>query len=260
MAYRCTWGSILFYKPRYYRDPEFWIGVKEFASIGIGIGAWGLMSGVSMVQLGMSPWLAVCVSVFVYAGSAQLAVAPLLVAGAPLWVLWTTALCVNLRFVVFSAHLRPYCAHLSIFERLQVGYLTTDLSYVLFTKRHPQAATALPASQVQPELERQQAYLQGSCASNFITWHICSLIGIALASSIPSAWGLGFAGVMALVGILASMVQTPLRTASMVIAGAAAVAAYALPLRLNIVFAIAITVLLSLLLEHTTRQHKKTHP
>jgi len=49
--------------------------------------------------------------------------------------------------------------------------------------------------------------------------------------------------VLCLVGILCSLANTPLRVLAAVVAGAAAVAAYALPLKLNIVAAIAVAVL-----------------
>jgi predicted branched-subunit amino acid permease len=55
----------------------------------------------------MSVVEAVAMTLFVYAGSSQLAAIPLIVAGAPAWVIWATGFCVNLRFVVFSLHLRP---------------------------------------------------------------------------------------------------------------------------------------------------------
>jgi predicted branched-subunit amino acid permease len=64
-------------------------------------------------------------------------------------------------------------------------------------------------------------------------------------------WGLGFAGVLALVGILCSLTQTRLRAVSLVVSGAAAVAAYALPLRLNILVAIAAAIAVCLLVEQT---------
>ena len=75
------------------------------------------------------------------------------------------------------------------------------------------------------------------------------MLGIALGNLIPSSWGLGFAGVLCLVGILCSLANTPLRFLSALVAGAAAVAAYALPLKLNIVAAIAVAVLVSFWLE-----------
>ncbi len=78
---------------------------------------------------------------------------------------------------------------------------------------------------------------------------LASVAGILLGNLIPTAWGLGFAGVLCLVGILCSLANTPLRLLSAVLAGACAVAAYALPLKLNIVFAIAVAVAVCFVLE-----------
>ena len=76
-----------------------------------------------------------------------------------------------------------------------------------------------------------------------------SLVGIALANFIPQAWGLGFAGVLSLVAIVCSMATTRLRVLAALVAGATAVAAYALPLKLNIVVGIGVAVLLCFWLE-----------
>ena len=76
-----------------------------------------------------------------------------------------------------------------------------------------------------------------------------SLLGIVLANLIPQSWGLGFAGVLSLVAIVCSMATTRLRILAGLIAGATAVAAYALPLKLNIVAGIGVAVLLCFWLE-----------
>jgi AzlC protein len=65
---------------------------------------------------------ALAMSCFVYAGSAQLAALPLMVSGAPMWLVLLTATIVNLRFVIFSAGLQPYFRHLSVGRRLVLGY------------------------------------------------------------------------------------------------------------------------------------------
>ncbi|MDZ4125448.1 MAG: AzlC family ABC transporter permease, partial [Hydrogenophaga sp.] len=153
------------------------------------------------------------------------------------------AFCVNLRFVVFSAHLRPYMMHLPRWQRMVSGYVTGDLSYVFFARRYPKPG------QTPDELARQQAYLMGNCAVNYIAWMVASLVGIALANAIPTAWGLGFAGILALLGVLSSLASSKLRMVSAGVAGAAAVAAFALPLKLNILVAIASAVAICLVLE-----------
>ncbi|MES2424981.1 MAG: AzlC family ABC transporter permease [Pseudomonadota bacterium] len=212
-------------------------------SVAPGMAAWGLMTGVAMVKSGLSVVEAVAMSLLVFAGSSQLAAMPLIAASAPMLVIMATSFCVNLRFVVFSAHLRPYMMHLPLGRRLLSGYLTTDLSYVLFTRRYPQP------SDDPVQREAQQAYLYGGSALNWVSWQGASLTGIALAHAIPTAWGLGFAGILSLLGIGCSLASTRLRMVSAGVAGAAAVAAFALPFKLNIVVAIAAAVALCLLME-----------
>jgi predicted branched-subunit amino acid permease len=228
----------------WWRHPEFQLGLREMAAVSPGLAAWGLMTGVTMVKSGMSTFEAVAMSLLVFAGSSQLAAIPLIAAGAPVWVIWATAFCVNLRFVVFSAHMRPYLMHLPLRWRLFNGYLTADLSYVMFTKRFPHPA---PDATGQRD---QLAYLGGGSFFNWTSWQAASLLGIALANTIPTQWGLGFAGILALLGVGCSLASSTLRRVSAGVAGMAAVAAFALPFKLNIVVAIAAAVALCLMLEH----------
>lgn len=223
--------------------PEFRIGVRDMSPVAMGIGAWGLMTGVAMVKSNMSVIEALAMTLLVYAGSSQLAAIPLLFAGAPAWVILATGFCVNLRFVVFSLHLRPYLMHMPRWRRMTHGYLTADMSYALFTKRYPQPPLTIA------EQESQEAYLTGNYFVTWCAWMGMSLLGVALANFIPQDWGLGFAGVLSLVAIVCSMATTRLRVLAALIAGATAVAAYALPLKLNIVVAIGVAVLLCFWLE-----------
>ena len=232
----------MFLRPAYYRHPEFRRGFGDLLAVAPGFAAWGLMTGVAMVKSGMSGFEAVLMTLLVFAGSAQLAAIPLIVAGAPVWVILAAAFCVNLRFVVFSAHLRSYLMHLPRLERLLTGFLTTDLTYVMFVQRFP-----VPGQNPAQRLA-EQAYLAGNCCVGWTNWVASSLIGIALANFIPTTWGLGFAGILALLAITCSMATNRLRVVSALVAGAVAVLAYALPLKLNILVAIAAAVAACLLL------------
>ncbi|MEZ5706430.1 MAG: AzlC family ABC transporter permease [Burkholderiaceae bacterium] len=232
---------------------EYWDGVRDQTSVALGISAWGLMTGVAMVKSGLSALEAVLMTLIVYAGSAQLAAVPMIAAGAPMWVILAAAFCVNLRFVVFSAHLRPYLMHLPRWERMVSGYVTGDLSYVFFAKRY-----AKPG-ETPDERDAQQAYLMGNCAVNYLAWMGASLVGIVLANAIPTHWGLGFAGILALLGVLSSLASSPLRIVSAGVAGAASVVAFALPLKLNILAAIACAVAICLLIEKRNPPGAQVH-
>jgi predicted branched-subunit amino acid permease len=179
----------------------------------------------------------------VYAGSSQLAAIPLIAAGAPAWVILATGFCVNLRFMVFSLHLRPYLMHLPRFERMLHGYLTADISYVLFTRRFLKPAEDLETQHT------QAAFLAGNTCIVWVSWMVASMFGIFLANFIPPAWGLSFAGTLCLVGIFCSLASTKMRFFAATVAAVTAIAAYALPLKLNIVLAIVVAVVLSMSLE-----------
>ena len=215
----------------------------DAASVAPGLAAWGLMTGVAMIKSGLSLTESLSMALMVFAGSSQLAAMPLMTAGAPIWVILATGFCVNLRFVVFSAHLRPYLMHLPLWKRLITGYLTTDLTYVFFTQRY-RSHSDDPSIQA-----TQQAYLAGNAFINWLGWVGASVLGVVLANFVPTRWGLGFAGILALIGILCSLAGSRLRLVSGAIAGTAAVASYALPLKLNILVAIAAAVAICLVIE-----------
>lgn len=221
------------------RDPQFREGARDTMGLGLGIAAWGLVTGVAMVKSGMSVPLALAMTLTVYAGSAQLAAQPLLLVNAPLWVIWATSFCVNLRFVIFSAQWRPFFMRFSRPKRLLLGYLSGDLTYVLFMKRFPKPR----------EDGGDVAYFLGASTTNWATWQVPSIAGILLADVVPTHWGLGFAGVLALIGLAYSLLSDKATALAAIVAAGAAIAAFALPFRLHIVVAIAAAVCVGLMID-----------
>src|SRR5436190_8858403 len=191
------------------RHPQFRTGAQEMSGVSLGIGAWGLVTGVAMVKSGLSVPLALFMSLVVFAGSAQLAAVPLMAVGAPMWVIWATALCVNLRFVIFSAQWRPFFQRFSRGRRIVLGYFTADLSYVLFMKRFREPR----------DDEGQIEYFLGATCVNWSAWQFPSIAGIVLADVIPTQWGLGFAGVLALLGLTYSLLSDRATALAAVVAG-----------------------------------------
>ena len=228
-----------------WRHPEFRVGFRDIAVVSIGLSAWGVMTGVAIAKSGMALWAVLLMSTIVFAGSSQLAALPLIASGAPIWVILATSLCVNLRFVVFSAHLRPYVMHQPLARRMLSGYVVADLAYVFIVRRYPQRPTDAAG------IAALEAYWAGIGTGGWSAWTGTTLVGVALGSSVPVEWGLGFAGILALMGVAASLVSAPLRAVSAAVSVAAAVVAVALPFKLNIVVAIASAVVVCLMLEKT---------
>jgi predicted branched-subunit amino acid permease len=131
-------------------------------------------------------------------------------------------------------------AGMSVFESIAMTLLVYAGSSQL-------AAIPLPANAA--EERAQEAYLTGNYFVVWCSWMGMSVLGVVLANLIPQSWGLGFAGVLCLVAVVCSMATTRLRILAALIAGVTAVAAYALPLKLNIVAGIGVAVLLCFWLE-----------
>jgi predicted branched-subunit amino acid permease len=214
------------------RRPMFREGAAEAVPMSIGIAAWGLVAGVAMAKSGMGVPLAVFMSVIVYAGSAQIAALPLIAAGAPMWVVWATTLCVSLRFMAFSFHYRPFFAHLPRRQRVAMSFLMGDTNFALFMRRFPEMVPG----------PRHEDYFLGSASLTFGIWQLAIVTGIVAGNAIPASWGLGFAGTMALLALTCTQLRDPSTRVAAVVAACAAVAAYALPLKLNILVAIAAAV------------------
>jgi predicted branched-subunit amino acid permease len=128
-----------------------------------------------MVQSGLGVPLALAMTFIVYAGTAQLVALPLMATGAPPAVVWAAALCVNLRFVLYSAQWRPYLGGYTRWRRMALGYLATDVNFVLFQRAYPQAAPA----------PGQMGYFLGTSLTLWGVWQLASVVGIVMADWVP---------------------------------------------------------------------------
>jgi predicted branched-subunit amino acid permease len=207
----------------------------------LGIGAWGMVVGVAMVKSGLTLAQACGMTLLVFGGSSQLAALPLIAAAAPVWVIFATALVVNLRFVIFSALLAPHFAHLPWPKRLLYGYISGDMSCALFLQRFPSYA---------PE-PGKFSYMQGLMIPNWCAWQTGSLAGIFLGSAVPSAWGLGFAGTLAILCVMIPLVANRAALCGVLVAGAVAVWAHALPYKLGLLLAVLLGMLSAMAVEAT---------
>jgi predicted branched-subunit amino acid permease len=210
----------------------FFAGQLRAVPVAIASGVWGIVTGVAMVNSGLTPLQAVGMTLLVFAGAAQLAVLPLIVAKAPIWVILLTATVVNLRFLIFSAGLVPYLRKLPLARRMLLGYGTGDFAFAVCTTQW----------QSQPASERgspqQIWFMLGTIFSTWSVWQVSSMAGIVLGAQIPPAWGLDFAVVVSLIGVTIPMIYDRPGLVGALVAGIVAVLAAGLPLKLGLVAAV----------------------
>ena len=195
-----------------------------------GIFAWGMVTGMAMVKSGLTIWQALGMTFLAYAGSAQLASLPLIAANASLWVVFATALVVNLRFVIFAAAIGPHFTHLPWYKRLWYGYFNADIAAGFFPQRFPLETLDQPEGKV--------GFFTGICYPNWIAWQSGSVAGILLASQIPQSWGIGFAGTLALLAVLIPLTFNAAALAGVVVASVVSLLAHSLPYRLGLLLAV----------------------
>jgi predicted branched-subunit amino acid permease len=214
-----------------------------------GIGAWGMVVGVAMVKSGLTVTQASGMTLVAFAGSAQLASLPLIAAGAPIWVIFLTALVVNLRFVIFSALLGPHFSRLPLWQRFTLGYISGDVSIALFLQRYPSPV---------PE-PGKLAFLKGLMVPNWIAWQVGSLIGIFLGSAVPAEWQLGFAGTLAILCIMVPLIINSAALCGVAVAGITAVAANGLPYKLGLLAAVVVGMVSAMVFQETLEKRKAGH-
>jgi len=213
-----------------HHEPSWREGLKVGTPTLFGIGAWGLVVGIAMVKSGLSVPQALGMTLLVFAGSAQLAALPLIAASAPIWVIFLTAFVVNLRFVIFAALLAPHFAHLPWKRRFLLGYVSGDLTVALFLQKYP------------------------SEAPNWGAWQVGSIAGIFLGSTVPTEWGLGFAGTLAIICVMIPLMIGRPALCGVVVAGVVSVLAAGLPYKLGLLLAVLVGMLTAMAVEEGTEK------
>ncbi|MGZ5202175.1 MAG: AzlC family ABC transporter permease [Telluria sp.] len=228
-------------------DPAAWReGFRDGFPLLLGIGAWAVVVGVTMVKSGLTAWQASGMTLLVYAGSAQLASLPLIAAHAPIWVIFLTGLVVNLRFVIFSALLAPHFAHLPWRRRLLLSFISGDGTIALYLQRFPVANAEAGTL----------SYLKGLLYPNWVLWQVCCIAGVLLGRVIPASWGLDFAGTVAILCMTVPLVTNHAALAGVAVAGAVAVLARPLPYKLGLLLAVVGGMVVAMIVQETGEKRR----
>lgn len=210
-------------------DPAFREAFKVGVPTFLGIAAWGMVVGIAMIKTNLSVPQALAMTLLVFAGSAQLATLPLIATHAPLWVIFATALVINLRFVIFSALMAPHFSHLPWKQRFWFGYLAGDMTVAMFLQRYPDD-TKRAAGKL--------SYLKGLLFPNWVVWQTGSILGIFVGTQIPPQWGLDFAGTLAILCITVPLVAGRAALCGVAVAGVVSLLAAGWPYKLGLLAAV----------------------
>ncbi len=215
-------------------NPAFRVGAKEgfraYLPFSVGLIPWALVTGVAMRASGMTLVEAMAMNAIVYAGTAQLGALPLLVAGAPMWLIAVTTFALNLRFLIFSAAIAPGFRGFSFPRRLLSGYILVDGVFAVCADR---------LVKTDDPHWRWGFYIVPSLWT-WLLWQFFGFLGALGANSMPADWSLEFMTTIALMVMMVPLAQSRPMLVAALVGGLGAVAFQGLPLRLGLVAGMAL--------------------
>jgi predicted branched-subunit amino acid permease len=204
----------------------------------LGVAPFGLVTGVAMVAGGIPPPDAMAMSIVVYAGASMLAATQLVAAGTPLAVILLTVFFINLRFMMYSAALRPHLAALPLRWKLAAGYLLADNAFGLSVARFTE----------HPERAGKLGYFLGAALPVWIVWQLAVGAGILVGAGLPAQWRLEFAAPLAFIALTVPLLRSRAMAGAALAAAMTAIAAHGLPMRLSLAAAAVVGIAAGMLL------------
>jgi branched chain amino acid efflux pump len=186
---------------------------------GVAFGATAMDSGLSAVE-------ALGISVFVFAGAAQLAALPLLSAGAPVALIVLTVLVVNLRLTLFSASMAPH------FKRLTAGWKGL-LSYLLTDQAFAATIARFDAGRTQEQDKRW--YYLGVALAIWVAFQAATMVGVYLGAWASEGWSLDFVLPLIFIAAAVPVIKDRATGSASLSAGVAALLCAALPMNLGLI-------------------------
>lgn len=204
---------------------DFAAGARTVAPVLIGILPFALIAGMVAVRLGLSPWVASGLSLFVFAGAAQLATIQLLYEGAPLVIILITAFFINLRFMMYSASIAPYFRGARAGTRAALAYFLTDQPYVF----------GLYGFAERDGLGRRIAFYLGVALPLWTCWQTGTIVGALAGARLPDAWQLEFAVPLVFLAMIVPSLRDKANVAAAAVGGIVALAGHTLPWNLGLI-------------------------
>ena len=219
-------------------DADVRSGIRDALPFQPGIVPFGFVTGVTAVDVGLSPMQALAASLVVYAGSSQLAAYELLDSTTPLVVVVGAALAVNLRMLMYSASLAPHFAGRGRRARAVVAYLLVDPVYAMSVTEFDRNGSR----------DRLRYYLGLGCTV-WVGWVLGTAAGVVLGARLPDGLELSFAIPLIFLALLAPRMTGGPSVAAGMVAGATALVADGLPLDLGLLVGGVVGVAAGLLVE-----------
>ena len=172
---------------------RFWLGALHIIPLCLAVFPWGVLAGSMAVTQGFTPLQSIGLSVFVFAGAAQLVTISMVAAGSGFIAICLTILVITAQHLLYALILREHVSSLPLKKRLPVAFLLTDELFALSVGKK----------------SYDFAYLMGAGLCFYLAWIGFTVIGVVLAASVPNLadYHLDFSIVATFIAIVVPMIK-----------------------------------------------------
>jgi len=225
---------------------SFLLGVRDTLPLIIAAVPFAIVYGALAISQGLSEWMVMGMSIFVFAGASQFVAVTLLASTTFYPIILLTVFIVNLRHMLYAASLMPQLAKVPQLWRVPMAFWLTDETYAAVSNRFSHGEVNQDSKNIQ-----FTAFYFGSGIAMYTSWVFFSWLGMTLGQTIPdiTSWGLDVAMVVAFIGIVVPHLKNHADWACALTAGISAILTIGWPHQTGLLFssfiAIAMGVLLS---------------
>lgn len=216
----------------------FRAGFRDVSPILLGVIPFGLVTGFSGIDAGLTLGQTIGTSTVIFAGASQLAVIDLIGRDGAAVVAVLTALVINARMMMYSAALGPWFAPAPLRQRALMAYVLTDQAFAVSIVHYEHHEDTIG--------DRARYYL-GAALALWSTWQIATIIGALGGAGLPDGLQLDFAIPLVFLALLVPAVTDRSTGTAALVAGIVALAAHPLPFNSGLLAAAAAGIALGLL-------------
>ena len=172
---------------------RFWQGALHILPLCLAVLPWGVLAGSMAVSQGFTPLQSIGLSVFVFAGAAQLVTISMVAAGSGFIAICLTILVITAQHLLYALIMREHVINLPLKQRLPIGFLLTDELFALSVGKK----------------NYNFAYLIGAGLCFYLAWIGFTVVGVLLAASVPNLadYHLDFSIVATFIAIVVPMIK-----------------------------------------------------
>tara|TARA_B100000900_G_scaffold414298_1_gene440577 strand:- start:548 stop:1246 length:699 start_codon:yes stop_codon:yes gene_type:complete len=198
------------------KSNHFLKGIKDTSPLMIPVVPFGIIFGVLAIDLGLTPFFTIAMSVIIFGGASQIVFLQLLSAGASSIVILSSVGAVNSRHLLYGTVLSEHLSDLKLTWKIIVSYFLVDQAFAVsndYFKKNKKD-------------KNKYFHLIGGGLNCWVVWQISTILGIYLGSIIPEKLGLTFAIPLTFLALLVNDFRKFINLITIIISGSIATIGY----------------------------------